>query len=384
MGQKTTTWVPGRRTDRDIEGAWECFLSGVPFNAAVTRPEVVASWRRSRDYHISPQQNGAPRDLGGLRQARERHQELIAAATPVLRETAALIGEAGGIVLLCGPDGLVLESAGAARTLDMALDANTAPGGVLSEQACGTNAVGTALQEGRPVELRGTEHYCRGFRRWACAAAPVRDPRNGRLIGALDITYGCTLPARPALPLAVSVARRIENALELRDLRRHRFLLEHYADGLARYPNDAVLLLDRDGALLAWNAAATSLLTARGLGHTLVRGQAFDPYLARLGADAHGSLSLEGDHAGMLVVAGRRSASPVAGSTDQAGGAEAMKASGPAPRPARLRDTERDAILAALRAEKGQRRRAAARLGISRTTLYRRLLTYGIAPTTAR
>lgn len=314
-----------------------------------------------------------------------RHQELIAAATPVLRETAALIAETGGIVLLCGADGAVLESAGAARTPDMALGANIAPRGARSEQACGTHAVVTALQEGHPVELRGSERCCRGFRRWARAAAPVRDPRNGRLIGALDITCDCALPAPPVLPLAVSVARRVENALELRDLRRHRFLLEHYADRLAHNPNDAVLLLDNDGALLAWNAAATSLLAALGLGHTLARGQAFDPYLARLGAAAHWSLSLEGDHAGMVVVAaGQGAAPPLVSEPDKDAEAAAMTATGPAAPAARLRDTERDAILAALRAEKGQRQRAAARLGISRTTLYRRLLAYGIAPAPVR
>lgn len=377
-GQKTT-WVPRRRMDRDIERAGDGFLGGVPFAGG------IASWRRSRDERSSPQRNAPPLNPDGLRRVRARHQELIAAATPVLRETAALIAEMGGIVLLCGPDGLVLESTGAARTLDMALDANTARGGASSQQICRSHAVVTALQEGRPVEVHGSEHYCQGFQRWAHAAAPVRDPRNGRLLGALDIAYDCVLPARPALPLAVSVARRIENALELRDLRRHRFLLEHYADRLARSPNDAVLLLDNDGALLAWNAAATSLLVARGLGLTLVRGQAFDPYLARLGAGAHESLSLEGDHAGMVVVAGGQgSAPPVVSQPDAERAAVARSASGPVAPPARLRDTERDAILAALRAENGQRQRAAARLGISRTTLYRRLLAYGIAPAPVR
>ena len=46
--------------------------------------------------------------------------------------------------------------------------------------------------------------------------------------------------------------------------------------------------------------------------------------------------------------------------------------------PQSLRHGERQAILKALSAERGHRGRAAQRLGISRTTLYRRLITYGV------
>lgn len=350
-----------RQSDRRVNQAWEGFHSGLAFDTGSLRPEVVASWQRSRAHQVSPLLRRAPQNLRSLRDARHRHRELITAAAPVLAETGALLRELGGIVLLCGPDGLVLESAGAPPTLELAMDANIAPGGIWTEEACGTNAVGTALREGRAVELSGTEHYCDSIRRWTCAAGLLRDPRNGRLLGALDISYSDALPSLHALPLAVSAARRIEGELERRELRRHRFLLEQFAVRAARYPRDGVVLLDRGGSLLAWTERAPPLLAERGLDRPLQRGMAFDPCLARLGLEAHEALSLECEHAGLVLVVPAVAARPAAPE-----------------RSLRMRDCERETILEALRLEQGHRLRTAARLGLSRTTLYRRLLAYGI------
>lgn len=367
-----------RQHHRRVDRAWECFQGDVGFDVGGLRPEVIASWHRSRAHRVSPHLQRAPQDLRSLCDARRRHRELIAAAAPVMAETGALLSGLGGIVLLCGPDGLVLETAGAPPTLELALDANIAPGGIWTEEACGTNAVGTALREGRAVELSGTEHYCDSIRRWTCAAGLLRDPRRGRLLGALDISYCRALPGLHALPLAVAAARRIEGELERRELRRHCFLLEQFAARTARYPSDGLILLDRDGSLLAWTDHAPPLLAARGLERSLRRGMPFDPWLARLGLDTHDALSLEGEHAGqVLVVAPRATARSVAPGPDGERSSAAACTAAPG-RSLRMRDRERETILEALRQEQGHRVRTAARLGLSRTTLYRRLLAYGI------
>lgn len=359
---------------RSIDRAWEAAVRDAPVRTRDVRPEVLASWQRSRVHHVNPSQQRAPLDLRSLAKARRQHRELILAATPILLETGELLGDAGGIVLLCGPDGLVLESSGAPRTLDLAVDANIAPGGIWTEQACGTNAVGTALSLGRPVELRGAEHFCASIRRWSCAASLLRDPDSGSVIGALDVSHGGRADVS-ALPLTVTVARRVEGELARRALRRRQFLFERYAELAARWPRDGVLLLDHDGSLLAWNQCVPRALAARGCAAPLVRGTAFDPLLARLGAEHHESLCRDGEHAGTVLTLALRGGSP-------------LRPSGPAiatlPIDApRLRDAERAAILSALEAECGKRGRAAARLGISRTTLYRRLLDYGLETTSA-
>jgi transcriptional regulator of acetoin/glycerol metabolism len=53
----------------------------------------------------------------------------------------------------------------------------------------------------------------------------------------------------------------------------------------------------------------------------------------------------------------------------------------PPPTPARLEDAERDVVLRAMKAERGNLASAARALGISRSTLYRKLARYGLETT---
>ena len=61
------------------------------------------------------------------------------------------------------------------------------PGFSWNEAEVGTNAVGTALVERRPMEVRGAEHYSEANGILFCAAAPIHDP-FGELVGLLDLS----------------------------------------------------------------------------------------------------------------------------------------------------------------------------------------------------
>ena len=50
-----------------------------------------------------------------------------------------------------------------------------------SEDAIGTNAMGTALAVDAPVQIHSAEHLVRTVHAWTCAAAPVHDPDTGSL-----------------------------------------------------------------------------------------------------------------------------------------------------------------------------------------------------------
>ncbi|WP_369221153.1 hypothetical protein AB5J52_04035 [Streptomyces sp. R39] len=39
---------------------------------------------------------------------------------------------------------------------------------------------------------------------WSCAAAPVRDPATGRVVGVVDLSGGATVATPPALPRTVA------------------------------------------------------------------------------------------------------------------------------------------------------------------------------------
>ncbi|GAA3310171.1 hypothetical protein GCM10020295_76520 [Streptomyces cinereospinus] len=59
------------------------------------------------------------------------------------------------------------------------------------------------------------EHFVRRAHPWTCAAAPVHDPRTGRVLGAVDITGGDGLAHPHSLGFVQAVARAAESQLAL-------------------------------------------------------------------------------------------------------------------------------------------------------------------------
>lgn len=92
---------------------------------------------------------------------------------------------------------------------------NFVPGARWSESAVGTNAPGTAVAVDRPVQVFAAEHFIRRVQPWTCAAAPVHDPRTGRVLGAVDITGGNGLAHPHSLGFVQAVARAAESQLAL-------------------------------------------------------------------------------------------------------------------------------------------------------------------------
>src|SRR5205807_1868331 len=94
----------------------------------------------------------------------------------------------GYAIILVDRVGCVLELDGDPDIRRLLTKLELQPGRQWTEDAAGTNAIGTALADRRPVQLLGAEHYCRGWQTLTCTAAPVRDPESLDVIGVLDIT----------------------------------------------------------------------------------------------------------------------------------------------------------------------------------------------------
>lgn len=90
---------------------------------------------------------------------------------------------------------------------------NFVEGAVWSEARAGTNAPGTALIVGRPVQVFAAEHYNEVVHPWSCAAAPIRAPGTGRILGVVDITGGEGVASRHALALVRATALAAEAEL---------------------------------------------------------------------------------------------------------------------------------------------------------------------------
>ncbi|MFG3498853.1 GAF domain-containing protein [Streptomyces sp. NPDC047928] len=179
------------------------------------RPVVAESWRRSARALVCP--DGVARvELGEDELTAYREAHPLAAAMPVVRElTGAYATDGEHLVAVCDAHGRLLWVEGHARTLRLAGRMNFVAGARWAESAVGTNGPGTAIAVDRPVQVFTAEHFRRPVHDWTCAAAPVHDPRTGRLLGAVDITGGDRLAHPHSLAFVQAVARAAESQLAL-------------------------------------------------------------------------------------------------------------------------------------------------------------------------
>lgn len=150
-------------------------------------------------------------DLGAY-----RAEHPLARVMPLFRELMGTFAADGEHLLaVCDVHGRLLWVEGHPATRRRADGMNFVPGARWSETAVGTNAPGTAVAVDRPVQVFAAEHFIRRVQPWTCAAAPVHDPRTGRVLGAVDITGGDRLAHPHSLGFVQAVARAAESHLAL-------------------------------------------------------------------------------------------------------------------------------------------------------------------------
>lgn len=229
----------------DAQRAREQFLTaGALFTDAVA-PGVLNSWRRSRDLHVHPDRV----DLPFVREP-DSDTPLTHAAAPVLRRIADDLSAQSVGVILTSADGLVLDRIAAdpriERTLD---DVRLARGYSYAERFAGTNGIGTTLETGAPVFIRGSEHYVGTLGRLACAGSPVRDPITRRILGVVDLTCWADHADPLLFVLAKSAGSQIEDRLLAMRNETETALLDAYLTHSRRYPA-GVLAIGGDVVLM--------------------------------------------------------------------------------------------------------------------------------------
>lgn len=255
-----------RTADEDLlaslRATHAAFFEGAKTPAA-PRGIIRDSWVRVRRAGLTPAHGGLPEEYhAGGRFAGEvepAQAGVISGLLPMFRsQLEPLLDDDETLLVLTDDAGTVVARAGG-RTITRRADRlGFRPGSSWSERAVGTNAIGTALAAGAPVHVHAAEHFCFSHHEWSCAAAPVRDPRNGQMLGVLDLSFRADEAHPTAIALAVSLARQGE--LALRDA--HRRSLRRLRDSLTARPaaGDWVLV-DRWG----WIADASAPLQAERL-----------------------------------------------------------------------------------------------------------------------
>ena len=251
---------------RDVRAAWEKFVEHGALSAEL-RSSVAASWQRSRNHRVTIDRARAPLVADAeLFRLRSRHASLRHAARCALQSSKTFLSDANSIMIFTDPAGLIIDTQGDARVIDAGRTVHLEHGGRWSEADIGTNAIGAAIAESRPVQIHGAEHFCTEVQRWTCAAVPVHDPSDGELLGIVDISGPASTFNPQSLALAVSVGHHVESVLAQSIRQDNEKLLCDFLARRSMWLTEECMLLDRRGAILHATDRALSAMRDSGLG----------------------------------------------------------------------------------------------------------------------
>ncbi|MER6349425.1 GAF domain-containing protein [Streptomyces sp. NPDC001532] len=243
------------------------------------RPVIEESWERMLRSGVDPEHDFRSGLLTPEEVRRRREESPLRHVLPVLREGLVSVADAARhIMVVADADGRVLWREGSSAVLRRADALGFLLGADWRESVVGTNGVGTPAVVRRPVQVFASEHFVRSQASWTCAGAPITDPRDGRLLGVVDVSGPWETMHPATLAWVDSVAKLAEARLRELHLTALERLRAVAAPALARLGGRA-LVVDRDG----WTAAVTGMpYTSRvGLPKSLSAGRRWLPALGR-------------------------------------------------------------------------------------------------------
>lgn len=245
----------------EIHMAWEKAISSGEIERNIVRPEIAESWIRCYKAGVDPGYNGNKRRFlspAAMEQTLAEHQELIEVSRPFMKHLYSLVAGSGFIVILSDQDANLLESLGDHETMEIAERNDLVKGANWAETEAGTNGIGVALAEHKPVQVSGPEHYCKSLHFWTCSAAPIFDDDH-QIIGALQLSGPAENAFIHTLGMVATSVNVIEEELRLRKKNNELVCMNNHLTFIMEYMKDGIFIVDREGIITQANPAACQL-----------------------------------------------------------------------------------------------------------------------------
>jgi PAS domain S-box-containing protein len=256
-----------------IQKAWNGYVENGVLDIQRIRPEVANSWQRCRNLSVDPYQ-----DLAGsvnqleLRERLYNKQHLVKVARPFMDNLYNFVKGSGFQVVLTDEQGFLLEVLGDNDIVSRTEGVLLCPGGVWSEAVKGTNAIGTAIVEKKPVQIYAWEHFCKPHHFLTCSASPIYDP-DGELVGVLDISGDYRFANAHTLGMVVAAVNAIENQLSLVRATDKLFMAYRYSNVLIENMSDGLISINNNGIVTEINSKGGELF---GVNPARVKGRNVD------------------------------------------------------------------------------------------------------------
>ncbi|KAB3540991.1 sigma-54-dependent Fis family transcriptional regulator [Alkaliphilus pronyensis] len=194
-----------------------------------------------------------------LQRKLEENRELIVIATPIMEQLYDFVKGSGFFAILTDGEGCILNLIGDQDVLEVAYKLEMIPGAYMDEEHIGTNAMGTALAEGVPVQVSEEEHFITAYHRWTCSGAPIRN-NHGKIIGTLDLTGYSHLVHSHTLGMVVAAVNAIEEMFKNNEVNRKLVVAKRSIETIVDSIKAGIFTVGPKGYIKTINKTASEML----------------------------------------------------------------------------------------------------------------------------
>lgn len=227
------------------------------------RSVIADSWNRCIGYGLHHDHEPEPANLEDpavSRVEREYAALLSTTETEVLPYYNNIMSNSRCLILLADSGARVLKGWGDRRITESHLRPYFCAGASWHERYAGTNAIGTSVATGSPIQVQRNEHFLKLNRSIIGSAAPIFDT-DRTLVGVLSAFSDAYLPQAHTLGMVRLLSQSVENRLIVRKLGGDHFILtlNATADNIDS-PWSGLIAFDQTGRIAASNQRADQLL----------------------------------------------------------------------------------------------------------------------------
>lgn len=245
-----------------LKEEWNNFImTGEVSNDINMRTEVYSSWIRCRERHVDPY-NPVPEVLSTkeISDRRKENKRILDIVEPLLREAAEGINDKGLRFDFFDKDLYLLERIGEQKENATPPKRELRIGTSFKEFDYGTNAVSLAMLLEKPVQLMAFEHYCVDHHDFTTTAVPIRDG-NGKIVAVISTDLMCWPIHTHTIGMLIALKRSIEYSMSMKMGSIEANNMTNAFTGLLESSNNAMVIVNASGIILAENSKALALLS---------------------------------------------------------------------------------------------------------------------------
>jgi sigma-54 dependent transcriptional regulator, acetoin dehydrogenase operon transcriptional activator AcoR len=226
----------------------------------VERVDIIdRSWKRCQNFGLSPLDPIDDSILTGsaLQEVLTENQSIIRHATLILENLYPAIHSKELVTVIVDRNGTIIHKVGHLDSNEM-IDYLTV-GSNWSEERKGTNAMGLAIYEKKPIITHAEHHFYVKNHFLTCAASPIYSP-TGELIGAINISAKKEMYHPFTISLTTMMAESLQTRLLLDQTKQEKVLALKELELTSNLSTVPLLTLDRENTIIRANQTARFIL----------------------------------------------------------------------------------------------------------------------------